>query len=116
MATHVLQDQARGGGSVGDCVEQLEGRAKRVIDLTYRENQSRADIAVATDMTESGVKSLLRRTRDVLRQCVERKIAIQNPLANSSWLLPPASRFYLRFEISDLDSNFSTGLVPRQLS
>lgn len=65
--------------ALGDCVEQLEGRAKQVIDLTYRENQSRADIAAAVDMSESGVKSLLRRTRDVLRQCVERKVNSEKP-------------------------------------
>jgi RNA polymerase sigma-70 factor (ECF subfamily) len=60
--------------ALGDCVEQLEGRAKRVVELTYQQNKSRADIAAKMDMTESGVKSLLRRTRDVLRQCVERKV------------------------------------------
>lgn len=60
--------------ALGDCLDQLEGRAKQVIDFTYREGRSRTDIAAAMDMTESGVKSLLRRTRDLLRQCVERKV------------------------------------------
>lgn len=60
--------------ALDDCLGQLDGRAKRAIDLAYRENQSRADIAAKLDMSEDGVKSLLRRTRDVLRQCVERKI------------------------------------------
>lgn len=60
--------------ALGDCLDQLEGRAKQVIDLTYREGRSRTNIAAAMDMTESGVKSLLRRTRDVLRQCVERRM------------------------------------------
>jgi RNA polymerase sigma-70 factor (ECF subfamily) len=60
--------------ALDDCIAQLEGRAKQVIELTYRDNRSRADIAAAMEMTESGVKSLLRRTRDVLRQCVERKV------------------------------------------
>jgi RNA polymerase sigma-70 factor (ECF subfamily) len=65
--------------ALGDCVEQLDGRAKQVIDLTYRENKSRADIAATIDMTESGVKSLLRRTREILRQCVERKVNATTP-------------------------------------
>lgn len=60
--------------ALDDCLGQLDGRAKQAIDLAYRENQSRADIAAKLDMSEDGVKSLLRRTRDVLRQCVERKI------------------------------------------
>jgi RNA polymerase sigma-70 factor (ECF subfamily) len=64
--------------ALDDCLGQLEGRAKRAIDLTYRENHSRADIAKRLDMSEDGIKSLLRRTRDALRQCVERKLAAGN--------------------------------------
>jgi RNA polymerase sigma-70 factor, ECF subfamily len=64
--------------ALDDCLGQLEGRAKQAIDLTYRENHSRADIATKLDMSEDGIKSLLRRTRDALRQCVERKLAAGN--------------------------------------
>ncbi|MEK6235055.1 MAG: sigma-70 family RNA polymerase sigma factor [Planctomycetales bacterium] len=56
-----------------DCVDELDGRARDVIDRRYRENQSRTDIAQSLDMTQDGVKTLLRRTRDALRRCVERK-------------------------------------------
>lgn len=73
------QTHPRDGGeerlsALDDCLGQLDGRAKQAIDLAYRENQSRADIAAKLEMSDDGVKSLLRRTRDVLRQCVERKI------------------------------------------
>ncbi len=61
--------------ALDDCLAALDGRAKQVIDLAYRENQSRSAIAAKLEMTEDGIKSLLRRTRDVLRQCVERKVA-----------------------------------------
>jgi RNA polymerase sigma-70 factor, ECF subfamily len=56
------------------CVEELNGRARQAIDLHYRDDQSRARIAAELDMTEDGVKSLLRRTREVLRKCVEGKM------------------------------------------
>lgn len=61
--------------ALDDCLATLEGRARQAIDLAYRESRSRADIAAVLEMTEDGVKSLLRRTRDVLRQCVERKLS-----------------------------------------
>lgn len=60
--------------ALDDCLAALEGRARQAIDLAYQQSRSRAEIAAALDITEDGVKSLLRRTRDVLRQCVERKL------------------------------------------
>jgi RNA polymerase sigma-70 factor, ECF subfamily len=56
------------------CVAGLEGRAKQVIDLAYRVGASRGAIATELAMQPDGVKTLLRRTRDVLRECVERKL------------------------------------------
>jgi RNA polymerase sigma-70 factor (ECF subfamily) len=58
-----------------DCVETLEGRARSAIDLFYRDRRSRAEIAGELEMTEDGVKSLLRRTREILRKCVEKKVS-----------------------------------------
>jgi RNA polymerase sigma-70 factor (ECF subfamily) len=55
------------------CLERLEGRPQKVIRLFYQENHSRDEIARQLNMTTDGVKSLLRRTRTVLRQCVERE-------------------------------------------
>jgi RNA polymerase sigma-70 factor (ECF subfamily) len=60
--------------SLDDCLGQLTERARQAVDLRYREDRSRRDIAALLDMTEDGVKTLLRRTRDVLRECVERKV------------------------------------------
>lgn len=58
-----------------DCVETLDGRARQAIDLFYRDQRSRSEIAGELEMTEDGVKSLLRRTREILRKCVEKKVA-----------------------------------------
>jgi RNA polymerase sigma-70 factor, ECF subfamily len=60
--------------ALGECIEQLEGRSREAIDLHYRQGASRDAIAAKLDMKPDGVKSLLRRTRALLRECVERKI------------------------------------------
>ena len=57
-----------------DCVEQLEGRAHEAVNLHYWAYASREAIANRLDMQPEGVKTLLRRTRQILRECVERKI------------------------------------------
>lgn len=54
------------------CLEKLDGRAGQVIDLHYRLHASRGAIATELEMKPDGVKTLLRRTRQLLRECVER--------------------------------------------
>ncbi|MBP8300758.1 MAG: RNA polymerase sigma factor [Planctomycetes bacterium] len=54
------------------CLEQLDGRAREVVRLHYEERRSRREIAARMTLGEDGVKSLLRRTRAVLRACIER--------------------------------------------
>ena len=60
--------------AIRDCVEKLEGRARHAIDLHYREKTSRTTIAERLGMKPDGVKTLLRRTRALLRECVERAL------------------------------------------
>jgi RNA polymerase sigma-70 factor (ECF subfamily) len=57
-----------------ECVEQLEGRARLAVNMHYRENYSRESMAAALDLKPDGVKTLLHRTRQLLRECVERKV------------------------------------------
>ena len=57
-----------------DCVDQLEGRARQAVNLHYHDHAGREAIATQLGMQADGVKTLLRRTRDVLRECIERKI------------------------------------------
>jgi RNA polymerase sigma-70 factor (ECF subfamily) len=59
------------------CVEELNGRARQAIELHYRDSASREQIAGQLEMTPDGVKTLLRRTRAVLRQCVERRVHLE---------------------------------------
>jgi len=56
------------------CIEGLEGHARQAVDLHYRDNVCRETIAAQLEMKPDGVKTLLRRTRQRLRECVERKI------------------------------------------
>ncbi len=57
-----------------ECVEKLDGRARQAVNLHYHDRESRETIATTIQMKPDGVKTLLRRTRQVLRECVERKI------------------------------------------
>jgi RNA polymerase sigma-70 factor (ECF subfamily) len=59
-----------------ECVAQLDGRPREAIELFYRGGAGRNEIATQLDMQPEGVKSLLRRTRDVLRECVLRKVSV----------------------------------------
>lgn len=59
------------------CVEGLDGRARAAIDLRYGDDASRAAMAATLAMTEDGIKTLLRRTRDVLFDCVQRRVAAE---------------------------------------
>ncbi len=55
-----------------ECLEKLDGRARQVVRLHYEDRRSRREIGDRLEMGEQGVKSLLRRSRELLRQCVER--------------------------------------------
>ena len=57
-----------------DCLAGLEGRSRQAVDLHYRDGAGREAIAEALTMKPDGVKTLLRRTRQALRECIERKL------------------------------------------
>ena len=61
--------------AVRACVGELTGRASDAVRLTYGEGRSRAEVARALEMKENGVKTLLQRTRQVLRECMRRKMS-----------------------------------------
>ena len=53
------------------CNERLQGRARKAIQLQYQQGLGRAEVADTLGMSLDGVKTLLRRTRQKLRECVE---------------------------------------------
>lgn len=57
-----------------DCLDSLTERSRQAIQLFYRDEQARVEIAQQLKMKPDGIKSLLRRSRERLRECVERKV------------------------------------------
>ena len=56
-----------------DCLKTLAERARKAIELQYSNEQSRNDIAGALGMDPEGAKTLLRRAREHLRKCIEKR-------------------------------------------
>ena len=61
--------------AVRTCLSELGDRAQRAVQLTYGEESSRADVARTLGLKENGVKTLLQRTRQALRECVQRRMS-----------------------------------------
>lgn len=55
------------------CLEQLTARAKKALELRFRDDCSRTQIAEALQLTEDGAKNLLQRAKQQLRDCIEAK-------------------------------------------
>ena len=63
------------------CLQQLDGRARELLERNYGSDASREAIAATMGLRAEGVKTYLRRVRDILRQCVLRRLAAeQEPL------------------------------------
>lgn len=60
--------------AVRDCVANLDGRAKEVVQRFYGDGQTREQIAADLGMKDTGVKTLLQRVRTLLRECIERRV------------------------------------------
>jgi RNA polymerase sigma-70 factor (ECF subfamily) len=55
------------------CLGGLADRARRALELRFRDKKSREEIAAALDLSPDGAKNLLQRTKHKLRECIERK-------------------------------------------
>lgn len=60
--------------ALGRCVSKLPERQQALLDMRYKENCSRDEISKRMEMTQEGIKTQLRRIRDVLRNCIEKSI------------------------------------------
>jgi len=56
------------------CIDELRGKARDAVTAVYRDQQPHAAAASALGMKENGFKTLLQRSRAVLKACVERKL------------------------------------------
>jgi len=57
-----------------DCVQRLTERARMALEMRFRGERSRAEIAQALEITEHGAKNLMQRAKEQLRECVENKL------------------------------------------
>jgi len=57
-----------------DCLQRLTDRARLALEMRFRDDQSRADIAKALEITEHGAKNLMQRAKQQLKECIENKI------------------------------------------
>lgn len=56
------------------CMQPVTGKAREALDLCYRMGLTQAEIAAKLDMKPEGVKTLLRRVIEKLRECMEAKL------------------------------------------
>ncbi len=62
-----------------DCLESaVTPRVREALALRYGDDAPRERIAELLDMTADGVKTMLRRARAALRECIERKLKDEN--------------------------------------
>jgi len=56
------------------CLDHLDGRAQRVIELRYREGLSSPAVAKEMSLSAGAVRMLLCRVRQALRACIEQRV------------------------------------------
>jgi RNA polymerase sigma-70 factor (ECF subfamily) len=60
------------------CLERLPERTREVLTLRFGSNTPRTEIAERTQLSLGGVKSLLLRGKESLRECIERKLGLSS--------------------------------------
>jgi RNA polymerase sigma-70 factor (ECF subfamily) len=60
------------------CLDALPEKSREALDLRYAARKSREEMAQILNLTESGVKSLLRRIRGVLAECIRKRLALES--------------------------------------
>jgi RNA polymerase sigma-70 factor (ECF subfamily) len=57
-----------------NCLGRLTPRARMALEMRFREEHSRAEIAAALEISEHGAKNLMQRAKQQLRDCIESKL------------------------------------------
>lgn len=60
--------------ALATCMDLLAPRARQALDLRYGRGADRAAIGVELGMSTEGVKALLRRSRGVLKDCIDKRL------------------------------------------
>jgi RNA polymerase sigma-70 factor (ECF subfamily) len=61
-----------------ECFEKLSKAQRRIVDLRYGSGSSFEQIAAAIDSTAAAIQRSLSRTREQLRECVQRKLKVHS--------------------------------------
>jgi RNA polymerase sigma-70 factor (ECF subfamily) len=56
------------------CLDSLTKRARWALEMRFRDQLSRAEIAAALEISADGAKNLMQRAKQLLRECVEGKL------------------------------------------
>lgn len=67
-------DGQEAAAALKQCLETLEDKPKRALDLQYQQGRQRIEIAEALGMTDDGIKTLLARAKARLRKCMEMRL------------------------------------------
>jgi RNA polymerase sigma-70 factor, ECF subfamily len=57
-----------------DCLRRLTTRARQALEMRFRGEHSRAEIAEELKITEHGAKNLMQRAKQQLRECIDNKL------------------------------------------
>jgi len=57
-----------------ECLRGVQGRARQLIDMRYRDDVAMSEGAAQLGMTEGAAKVALQRARDQLRECMKRRL------------------------------------------
>jgi len=56
------------------CLQRLGERARRALEMRFRDQATRAQIAEALSLSEDGAKNLLQRAKKLLRECIQESL------------------------------------------
>ena len=57
------------------CIERVEGRRRRVLEMRYGESAKVGEIAQQLGMSSDGVSVMLHRIRTLLYECIQKQLA-----------------------------------------
>ncbi len=57
-----------------ECWQGIAPRAQLALQMRFRDQASRSDIASALELSPDGAKNLMQRAKKALRECMDRKL------------------------------------------
>ncbi|EAQ82138.1 RNA polymerase sigma factor [Blastopirellula marina] len=64
-----------------ECLASLSNRAQTALRMRFEKRKSRQEIADAIGVGEHGAKNLMQRAKSQLRECIERKLRLEDHLS-----------------------------------